>query len=348
MRRRIVCLSQRARVSSPRGGRIFIPRELLFAETRSLRSAPGVLEAVILSTCLRFEIYAALEEGVGIPGPIADYLRLAHGVDPAAPGASISVFEEGDAVRHLFEVVCGLDSSIVGEKQIVAQVKEAYHAAHAAGCTGPVLNRLFQKCLNVSKRVRTRTGIDRGVCSAASLAVTLVRRRLGTLEGARALVLGAGQMGKLAALNLAANGCGAIRFAARSEENARIVAGQCGAACIPFGAVSKALDETDILLAATGAPHQVVGYATIGEAMKRRGGRPLCIVDLADPPDVDPRVASIGGVTLYTLRCVDALAEAPKQARLAAMRNARAMIEESIGEFARARGTARRAAACAV
>jgi glutamyl-tRNA reductase len=348
MRRRIVCLSQRARISSPRGRRIFVPRELLPAETRSLRGAPGVLEAVILSTCLRFEIYAALEEGAGIIGPIAEYLRAAHGVDPAAPGASISVFRDQDAVRHLFEVVCGLDSSIVGEKQIVAQVKEAYHAAHAAGCTGPVLNRLFQKCLNVSKRVRTRTGIDRGVCSVASLAVTLVQRRFGGLGGTRALVLGAGQMGKLAALNLAAHGCGAICFAARSEENARIVARQCGAACIPFSSVPEALGETDILLAATGAPHQVVGYAMIEEAMRRRGGRALCIVDLADPPDVDPRAASIGGVTLFTLRCVDALAEAPKQARLAAMRNARAMIEESIGEFTRARDGAARPAACAV
>ena len=348
MRRRIVCLSQRARASSPRGVRIFVPRELLSAETRSLRRTPGILECLILSTCIRFEIYAALENGAGIPGPVAEYLRGTYGVDIGAAGDAFAVFEGADAVRHLFEVVCGLDSSILGEKQIVAQVKEAYRAAQNAGCTGPVLNRLSQKCLNVSKRVRTQTGIDRGVCSAASLAVKLVLKNCGGLDGTRALILGAGQMGKLVALNLAANGCREIRFAARSEENARIVAEQCGAGCIPFSRFPEELREVDILISATGAPHEVVGYATIEEAMGRRGGRALFIVDLADPPDVDPRVSILGNVSLFTLRCVDALASETKQTRLAAARAARVLIEECVGEFTRARDGAARPAACVI
>lgn len=340
---RLVCVSQRVKSVRPQGGRIFVAKDLLPAENLSLRKTPGILECLILSTCIRFEIYAAVKEDAEIPGPVSDHLRDAFGVDIGVAGDAFAVFEGADAVRHLFEVVCGLDSSIVGEKQIVGQVKEAYRAAQNAGCTGPVLNRLFQKCLNVSKRVRTRTGIDRGVCSAASLAVKLVLRSCGGLDGTRALILGAGQMGKLVALNLSANGCREIRFAARSEENARIVAEQCGAGCIPFSRFPEGLREVDILISATGAPHEVVGFRTVADASAHRGGRTLFIVDLADPPDVDPRVSILGNVSLFTLRCVDALASETKQTRLAAACAARVLIEESVGEFTRARdGAVRR------
>ncbi|MDD5557279.1 MAG: glutamyl-tRNA reductase [bacterium] len=342
MSHRLVCLSQCVKDAPSRGGRIFVSKDDLARENLSLFETPGILECLILSTCLRFEIYAVAEDA----GAPAAYLRRSHGVGPDDAAAGIAVLEGADAVRHLFSVVCGLRSNIVGEKQIVAQVKEAYRTALAAGCTGPVLNRLFQRGLNVSRRVRTKTGIDTGVCSAASLAVRLLLDTYGDLSARRVLILGAGQVGKLAGLHLAAKGCRAISFAARSTENARIVAGQCAAGVIPFDRLAGALRETDILITATGAPHEVVGYRTVADAAAARGGRGLCIIDLADPPDVDRRVSSLPGVTLFTIRCVDALATETRRTRAEAARAARSMIEEAVGEFRPRAGGAARPAAC--
>jgi len=299
----------------------------------ALRGEEGVLECLILSTCLRFEIYAV----VGLAGnylkPFAEYMLDVHNVSRLSELNDISFREEEDAVRHLFSVACGLDSKIVGEKQIVAQIKDAYQTALESNCTGPLLNKLFQKCLNVSKNVRTRTGIDRGICSAASLAVKLLHNNHGSPRRKKILILGAGQMGKLLGVHLAAKGCTDICFCSRSTENAKAVAGLCSAKYIPYGRMFDELKETDVLAAATGAPHEVIGYDDIREIMRRRGERPLCILDLADPPDVNGAVAGIRGVHYYSIGCVDELAARAMHKRSAAAREARVLIDKAVHGF---------------
>lgn len=329
---RFACVSQCFKDALPPRDRIFVAKDDLPQELLSLLGRPGVLECAVLSTCIRFEIYALLKNDAGLPGPLADHLRESHGIAALHSDASFSVTKDADAVRHLYSVVCGLDSKIVGEKQIVGQVKDAYRAALDLGCTGPTLNRIFQRGLALSKRVRTRTGIDRGVCSAVSLAVRMLLTRYGELASRRVLVLGAGQMGKLAGLHLAAKGCRRICFASRSIENARVVAGQCAADSVEFGRFFETLRECDILVTATGAPHEIVGFDDVGRIMAERGGRELCIVDLADPPDVDPRVSSLENVVLFTIRCLNDLTSRTRINRTAAAREARSMIEEAVGD----------------
>lgn len=327
---RLICLSQCVKHTHPRGSRIFVSKDDLSREHLSLADRPGILECVILSTCIRFEIYAVVRGDADFPGLLADYLRNSRGITTDANDGSFSTMEGTEAVRHLFSVVCGLDSRIIGEKQIVGQVKHAYHTALEIGCTGPVLNKLFQKGLHLSKRVRTRTGIDKGVCSAASLAVRLLLKRHGGLSSKRVLILGAGQMGKLVGLQLASKGCTHICFASRSPEGARAIAEHCSADWVPFNRFFETLHGCDILVTATGAPHEIVGYGAIARAMEKREGRELCVIDLADPPDVDPRISSLEKVSLFTIRCIDDLASETRINRAAAAREAWSMIEEAV------------------
>ena len=333
MSTRLVCLSQCVKDALPSHNRIFVAKDDLPRELLCLLERPGVLECAVLSTCIRFEIYALVRDDAAPLRPFADHLRELHGVAAIDFGGPFSVMEGAGAVRHLYSVVCGLASRIIGEKQIVGQVKEAYRSALELGCTGPVLNRLFQKGLALSKRVRTRTGIDKGACSAVSLAVRLLLKRYGDLGPKRVLILGAGQMGKLAVLHLASKGCRHICFASRSLESARVAAGQCAADSIEFSRFFEALCECDILVTATGAPHEIISLGDVERAMAERGEKELCVVDLADPPDVDPRVSSLDNVILFTIRCIDGLASQAKVNRAAAAREARSMIEEAVGNL---------------
>jgi glutamyl-tRNA reductase len=330
---RLVCLSQCVKDSPSRGDRIFVSRDDLPRELLRLRGVPGVEECVILSTCIRFEIYAVVRGGL----PPARLLPERPAPRPRECGPPLTVIEGDDAVRHLFSVACGLDSKIIGEKQIAGQVRNAYGAALDGGCTGPLLNRLFQRALNVSRKVRTRTGIDRGACSAASLAARLLSDHLGGLRGRRAVILGAGQLGKLVGLQLSSKGCAEVCFSSRSAGSARAVAEQCSASWTPFSRFYEALEEADILVTATGAPHEVIGFRDVVEVMRRRNGRPLSVADLADPPDVDRRVSEIEGITHFTINRVDELADETKAGRAAAACEAWSMVEEAVADFTRPR-----------
>ena len=310
-----------------------MPKDDLPKSLLSLMKIPGVLECVILPTCLRLEIYLVMREGEDPRDLLGGYLREAHGCSREEIAVSLNRYEGNDVARHLFSVACGLDSNIIGEKQIVAQVKDSYRLALEHGCTGAVLNRLFQTCLCVSKRVRTRTRLDEGVCSTASLAARMLAERLGGLGSAQALILGAGQMGKLVARHLSAMGCDRICFSSRSTESAQAVAGECAAESVPFGRFFEALEKADILVTATGAPHEIISYADMRGVMERRRGMRLCVVDLADPPDVDPRVSLIEGVIFSALKDVEKKSAEMKPRRAAAALQARALVEQAVEEF---------------
>ncbi|MCX6338783.1 MAG: glutamyl-tRNA reductase [Candidatus Aureabacteria bacterium] len=299
----------------------------------SLRNRHGVHECLILSTCLRFEIYAVVRASSSLPKPLEEYIHDSHAVSKLASLDDVTFIEGEEAVRHLFSVACGLDSHIIGEKQIVGQIKNAYHSALGLGCTGPVLNRLFQKCMNVSKSVRNRTGIDKGICSAASLAVKLLLDTHGSMRDKRVLILGAGQMGKLVGLHLRTKGCEDIYFCSRSVENAKAVAEQCSAGYIPYSQFFEMLQRVDILVTATGAPHEVIGYHDMQEVMERRKGSLLCILDLADPPDVNHRISTLEGISYYPINRVDELAVKTRNTRIAAAGEAWLLIDEAVKDF---------------
>lgn len=330
--KKLVCLSQCSRGKPLRNGRLFVSKDGLPAELASLRKMPAVCECLILTTCLRFEIYAVVAAGVNHRSVLESYVKESLGVrDPANLDAAAMEGEE--AVRHLFSVVSGLDSHIIGEKQVVSQVKNAYHTALESKCTGPILNRLFQRSLSVSRTVRGKSRIGEGASSAASLAVKLLLDKHGSLRGKRALILGAGQMGKLVGLRLSGRGCKDVCFCSRSMENSRAVAEQCSAGCAPYARFFEMLEGADILVTATGAPHEIVGLGEMQAVMKKRDGRALCVLDLADPPDVDPRVSSLDGIAHYSMQCVDALAEKTREKRAAAAAFARLLIDEAVAEF---------------
>ncbi|MGH7606730.1 MAG: glutamyl-tRNA reductase, partial [Gemmatimonadales bacterium] len=258
--------------------------------------AAGASGGVLLSTCNRTEFYLVADDE---PAIAAAWALLAERLDGAVGGRG-SVHDYGyiardrEAVRHLYRVSAGLDSMILGESQIQGQVRDAWETSRAQA--GPVLHRLFQTALHVGSRVRTETALGRGTASAASAAVAVAGKIFGDLAGRTALILGAGDMAELAATCLAAEGVQVTLVANRTQERARAIADRLGTGAGRGDTAARALSleeawshfaTTDIALCSTAAPHAVVTWDRVGTILRGRGGRPLCILDLAVPRDVD-------------------------------------------------------------
>jgi len=261
--------------------------------------AAGFREAVVLSTCNRFEVYAAVE------GPVESSLeKLGESLDDISGLDASAHVRRGwgaDAVGHLFMVAAGLDSLVVGESEILGQVKQAYEAAKAAGATGKLTNVLFQRALFVGKLVRERTGIGFGQTSAASVAVELAQRIFGRLHGREALILGAGAMAEAAARHLLSAGAGRIRIANRTWERALSLSTVLGAVPVAWEDFPKQLALADIVIASTGSSEPILARAAVERAMSERRGRALFIIDIAMPRDVCEDAAGLEGVYLYSL-----------------------------------------------
>lgn len=252
-----------------------------------LRSRPGVSECAILSTCNRTELYA-----VGTPE--------LEGFLPAS-SEHLYRFEGIQAIEHLFSVSSGLDSMVVGENQILGQVRNAYESARQAAATGPMLDRLFPWAVRVGKRARSQTRICQGASSVSAAAVELARKIFGDLSGRRLMLLGAGKMTRLSLKLLSDAGVRQITVANRTMDRAEELARQCGGQAVPFEDLDRGLEEVDILLASTGAPHYVVTRDRLQKVMRARRYRPLFLVDIAMPRDFDPDCASLDNVYLYNI-----------------------------------------------
>src|SRR5438477_197272 len=281
------------------------PREVPAALARVLSGGRG--GGVLLSTCNRTEFYLA-EPGDAIPAAVWAILteRLSEGRSASEYGYLV---RDRDAVRHLYRVSAGLDSMILGESQIQGQVREAWEASRAQA--GPVLHRLFQTALHVGSRVRTETGLGMGTASAASAGVAVAGKIFGDLAGRSALILGAGDMAELAATCLSDEGVQITLVANRTQERARAIAERLGGRAVSLEEAWPHFATTDIALCSTAAPHAVVTWERVGAVLGARRGRPLCILDLAVPRDVDPAIAQIENVFLYD---VDDLQTAAAQA----------------------------------
>ncbi len=292
--------------------RLAIPASRLAEATRSLAAAPGIREGLILSTCNRVELLT-LQDAVAEQGSDTTLLRFLHEYF-AIPAATIRPhlyeFREREAVRHLFRVASSLDSMVVGEPQILGQVKESYTIARDVGAIGSsgtnTLDRLLQSAFTVAKKVRTETQIGSSSVSIASVAVDLARKIFGSLAAKHILLVGAGKMSELAVRHLIAHGATSLLIANRTEARAEALAAKfvhagVSVEVIPFEALYAQADRADIVITSTGADQQIFGRANGQHFIQRRRGRPMFFIDIAVPRDVDPRMNNVEGCFVYDI-----------------------------------------------
>lgn len=304
----------------------FRPADVLPSIER-LRADVDVREGVLLSTCNRTELY--LVEGDREAASAAwSLLDERLGGDASGYGY---VRRDREAAAHLFRVASGMDSMVIGEAQIHGQVRDAWEMSRPA--SGTVLNRLFQSALLVGGRVRSETTIGHGTLSVSSAAVQLAKKIFGSLAGRRAMVLGAGEMAELALASLQHEGVRAAVVANRTFERAQMLAAQYGATAVHYDEAWTALVDIDVLLCSSASPHPVVSAARVRDAAARRGDRPLCILDIALPRDVEPSVASLDNVYLYDLDDLRAVVSANVARRQSELPAAEAVIAGEVEKF---------------
>ncbi len=271
-----------------------------------LTLSPHVAEAMVLSTCNRVELYADVDRFHGGVDELSDLLAARAGRNVAALGSHLYVHYEDAAVQHLFAVAAGLDSMVLGETQILGQLRTAYAAAQMAGTAGREMHDLTQQALRVGKRAHSVTGIDAAGASIVSAGLAEAERRCGALAGRSALVCGAGSMAALAVATLRRAGVVDIVIANRTPERARVLASSVAGRSVSLDDLEDVLSIVDIVVSTTGAKGVVVPVDVVERAVKLRDGRPLCILDLALPHDVDPAAGEVPGVTLVDLDALSA------------------------------------------
>ncbi|HUX72917.1 MAG TPA: glutamyl-tRNA reductase [Steroidobacteraceae bacterium] len=309
--------------------------KMAFSEDRlltalgTLREESGVAEAVIVSTCNRTELYWA---GSANSPELTRWLERHH--DPHLDFAPSLYHHQGhQAVAHAFSVASGLDSMVIGEAQILGQLKEAYRIAQEAGSTGPTLNRLFQAAFSAAKRVRTETRIGANAVSIASAAVALARRFYSDLASRRTLLIGAGEMAELAARHLTAQGVRHMVIANRGLARAQALAAQVKAYAIDLENIGEELAQADIVISCTASPRPIITKALAAAAVRARRRRPIYMVDLAVPRDIEPQVADLEDVYLFSIDDLQQLVAENRQQREAAADDARVLIADEVARF---------------
>ncbi len=281
--------------------RMAIPAGAVSDSLKRLVAAGDAGEAVILSTCNRVEIYAALEGESPAADPLVAQLASWSGLSPDMLAPHLVRREGIEAVRHLYRVASGVDSLVVGESEILGQVKEAYLLAVQAQSVGRLLNPMFQSAFRAAKDVRTRTGISRRRVSVGSVAVELAGKIFGDLAAQKALVVGAGEMAARTLENLAEAGVRAVTVCNRSPEAAAALAARFSGRAVPFDRLEEGLVEADIVISSTGAPHAIITRAALARVLQRRRHRPLFVIDIAVPRDVEASAADLGDLFLYDI-----------------------------------------------
>ncbi len=290
-----------------------------------------VREGCILSTCNRVEVYAWCDEGG--EEAIREFLCRSKGVEPGELAPHLYVHRGDEAVRHLFKVICGLDSMVLGEPQIGGQVKDAYEAALSARATGLVLNQLMKKAISVAKRVRSETGIGEHAVSVSFAAVELARKIFDTLEDRQAMLIGAGEMAELAARHLVGNGIGRLVVANRTLERARGLAEELGGVPVSLEELHEELIKADIVISSTASTQVVISREEVERAMRRRRYRPVFFIDIAVPRDIDPEVGRVENVYLYDIDDLQAVVEENRKRRAKESERALQLIEREVEQF---------------
>ncbi len=302
---------------------------------RELTEAAGIHEAAAISTCNRTELYLVVSDSVDAESTALGVLTRQAEIRPTGLLGHLYSLRSGEAARHLLRVTAGLDSMIVGEAEVQGQVKRAYELALVEGATGPILNRLFRAALTAGGRARQETGISEKGLSIPSVAVELARRTLGDLGERRVLVIGAGETSELVARALVARGVTTVFVANRHYDRAIGLAERFEGTAIRFDELPEQLAAADIVVSATNSPHHIVERDDIAEVMSGRDGRPLLLVDIAVPRDVEPACREIAGVSLHDIDDVQQIVERNASGREAEAKLAERIIEAELDRFER-------------
>jgi len=315
-------------------------RERLDFASRGLDTAVMALaerraasEAAVVSTCNRAEMYVVCEDVDRTREDLLAFLCEFHQVAPADVQDHLYQRVDTDAARHLFRVASGLDSLVVGEPQILGQVKDAYGVASAKQTVGPVLNKLFHWSFGVGKRVRSETALAEGAVSVSFAAVSLARKIFGHLAGRSVLVVGAGEMGKLTALHLKGQGIGRLTITSRTLASAQQLASVVGGDVIPWSDLAPTLVDSDIVITATGAAQPVLTRAMVQAAVPASRTRPLFIIDIAVPRDVEADAGEIEQVFLYNIDDLQAIVHDNLSKRSAEVGKAEMIVDAEVGKF---------------
>jgi glutamyl-tRNA reductase len=298
---------------------------------RDLRNHAPVGEAAILSTCNRTEIYCGFTDGA--VGPITTWLHRYHKLEPNLLAPHIYTHPEQGAVRHILRVASGLDSMVLGEPQILGQVKHAYQLARGAGTIGRLLGRLFQHTFAVAKQVRTDTAIGASPVSVAFAAVSLAKQIFGDLSARTALLIGAGETIEIAARHLFQNRIGRMIVANRTIERAHALASELQGYAIPLSEIPAHLAEADIVVSSTGSALPILGKGSVERALKARKRRPMFMVDIAVPRDIEPEVGELDDVYLYTVDDLQEVIEENLRSRQEAAEQAEEIIDNQVAHF---------------
>ncbi len=310
--------------------RIAISRDELPEVTRALAAVPGVSECMIVSTCNRVEILAALDSPAV---DVSKFIENQFGLDPAVLKDHLYQHRDQQAVRHLFRVAASLDSMVVGEPQILGQVKEAFAVAHTAGTVGPQLEHLLQSAFAAAKKVRSETEIGSNSVSIASVAVELARKIFGSLNGRTVFLVGAGKMSELAARHLVQQGAGSILVTNRTLARARTMAEEFHGRVIPFEQLYDAASEADIVITSTGAPHAIFRREHGAAFLHKRRNKPMFFIDIAVPRDVDPAMNKLEGIFVYDIDDLQTVAASHMEERAREAGSAEAMIAAEVERF---------------
>jgi glutamyl-tRNA reductase len=293
----------------------------------------AVHEAVAISTCNRTELYLVSADAVEAENAALSILSRQSGLRPTELLGALYSLRGSDAVEHLFSVTGGLDSMIVGEAEVQGQVKRSYELALVEGVTGPVSNRLFRDALAAGKRVRSETSVSRANVSVSSVAVQLAADFLGDLAERRVLVVGAGENAELTARALGDRGVQAFFVANRRYDRALGLAQRFGGRAVSFDDMPRELEQADIVVSATGAPHQIIGRDELEYVAASRMGRPLVLLDLAVPRDIDPDIRNCPGIALYDMDDLQRAVARNMSVREAEAEEARALVREEVERF---------------
>lgn len=309
---------------------VFAPEQVP-AALRDLRANPTVAEAAILSTCNRTELYWGT--GHGATDTVVEWFQRYHRLEATEMRPYLYLLPNQEAVRHILRVASGLDSMVLGEPQILGQMKTAYTMASRAGTVGLRLGRLFQHTFAVAKQVRTDTAISASPVSVAFAAVSLAKRIFGSLGPHTALLIGAGDTIELAARHLHASGVGRIIVANRTVEKAHLLASEFNGYAISLSEIPAHLAEADIVVSSTASPLPILGKGTVERALKKRKRRPIFMVDIAVPRDIEPEVGELDDIYLYGVDDLTEVIEENLQSRKQAAEQAEEIIETQVAHF---------------
>ena len=298
-----------------------------------VHALPSIKENMIVSTCNRVEVYAATRETEKAIYDVKDFLSRYHGVSLKDFEKSLYTHVGEEAVRHIFRVASSLDSMVLGEPQILGQIKGAYDSSQQVNTSGLILHRLLHRAFHVAKRVRTETKIAISAVSVSSAAVELAKKIFGTLEKKTVLLIGAGEMCELAARHLVSGGVEKILVANRTYERAVSLAQEFRGEAIPFEEMGMGLKKTDIVLSATNSPQYLIGHDQITKVMKDRKQKPIFFIDIADPRDIEPKVGDIGNVYLYNIDDLQKVANENIKDRQKEAQRAEAIVQDEVTKF---------------